>query len=89
MDRQFRTMKGDYSGESGRYMEVSYSTYNRSAYSAEVVGEERGYVQGVEDERKKFRLRMNQIIVNLKARGYPLINIAEDTGYSLEEIRVI
>jgi predicted transposase YdaD len=57
-----------------------------SLYSASRVGEERGYVLGVEDERKKFRAKMAEIIQNLKARGYPLAHIAEDTGYTVEEI---
>jgi predicted transposase YdaD len=54
--------------------------------TASRVGEERGYVLGIEDERKKFRVKMAAIIRNLKARGYPLAHIAEDTGYSVEEI---
>jgi hypothetical protein len=57
--------------------------------TASRVGEERGYVLGVEDERKKHRGKMAEIIRKLKARGYPLVHIAEDTGYSVEEIALI
>jgi hypothetical protein len=59
-----------------------------SLYTASRVGEERGYVLGVEDERKRFKAKMVEIIRNLKARGYPLTHIAEDTGYTVEEISV-
>ena len=103
MDRTFRTTRGsytkneyvrndynssDYTGVKNRYMDYS-GEQDTVLHSASLVGEERGYVLGVEDEQKKFREKMKKIISNLKARGYPLIDIAQDTGYSLEEIRVI
>ena len=89
MAQEFRTTRGEYSIDRGRYRDTYSGDRSGSSYSASVVGEERGYVLGVEDERRKFRDKMRKIITNLKARGYPLIDIAEDTGYSLEEIRVM
>ena len=71
------------------YYRRNYSGGTDNIYAATRVGEERGYVLGVEDERKKFRVKMTDIIRNLKARGYPLLHIAEDTGYSVEEVSSI
>ena len=56
------------------------------SYSASLVAEERGYVLGVEDERKKYLQKISMIIINLKARGYPLLEIAQDTGFTVDEI---
>ncbi|MCL2833959.1 MAG: hypothetical protein FWD78_12375 [Treponema sp.] len=90
MDQGFRTTRGEYTAARERNWDSVNNEQGAYLYSASmVVGEERGYVLGVEDERRKFRERMRKIISNLKARGYPLKEIAEDTGYSLEEIRII
>ena len=88
MNQEFRTTRGEYNSERGRYRDT-YNNESADSYSASVVGEERGYVLGVEDEKRKFREKMRKIIVNLKARGYSLPDIAEDTGYSLDEVRVM
>jgi len=87
MNQEFRTTRGEYSSEKGRYRDSCYEISN--SWSDSMVGEEIGYVLGVEDERRRFREKMRDIIVKLKARGYSLIDIAEDTGYTLEEISVM
>ena len=89
MDQGFRTTRGEYGAVKNRYSDNYSGGPDPEKRSLSLVGEERGYVLGVEDERKRFREKMKKIIANLKARGYPLTDIAEDTGYSLEEIRVI
>ena len=89
MERAFRTTRGEYTATRNRYREVGSGEENFDLYSASLVGEERGYILGVEDERKKLREKLCHIISNLKARGYPLRDIAEDTGLTLDEIKVI
>ena len=89
MDRVYRTTRGDYREGLNRNRETYSVDGSRNNYSASLVGEERGYVLGVEDERKKFREKMSKLIAKLKARGYPIMDIAEDTGYTLEEIQVM
>ena len=90
MEQSFRTTRGEYSGVKKFGYNNDYTAEpNYQSYSVSLVGEERGYVLGVQDEQKKFREKMNKIIKNLKARGYPLAHIAEDTGLSLEEIKRI
>jgi hypothetical protein len=63
---------------------------NSSVYgglsSAERIGAERGYAQGIEDEHRRSREKIAKIIHKLKLRGYPLEHIAEDTGLSLEDV---
>ena len=89
MNKEFRTTRGEYSSEKGRYRDTNNVDSWSSSYSSAMLGEERGYVLGVEDERRRYHDRMQKIIINLKARVYSLMDIAEDTGFSLEEISVL
>lgn len=63
---------------------------NTSVYgglsSAERIGAERGYAQGIADEHRRSREKIAKIIRKLKLRGYPLEHIAEDTGISVEDL---
>ena len=68
------------------YLENTAFNHSYSTYSAEKVGAERGYVQGLEDERRKTREKIAKIVRRLKLRGYPIEHIAEDTGLSFDEV---
>jgi predicted transposase YdaD len=54
--------------------------------SAEKIGAERGYIHGIEDERRKNREQLIKVVRRLKLRGYPIEHIAEDTGFPLEDV---
>jgi predicted transposase YdaD len=81
-DYSVNTPKGDYIWN--HYAENS-SVY-RGLSSAERIGAERGYAQGVEDERRRSREKIAKIIRRLKLRGYPVEHIAEDTGLPMEDV---
>ena len=85
-NQYFKTSAGE--KNEGKNKNYDYSVFGFGS-SASLVAEERGYVLGVEDERRKFQKKINNIISNLKARGYPLMHIAEDTGFSEDEIAAI
>ena len=58
----------------------------RGLSSAERIGAERGYAQGIEDEHRRSREKIIKIVRRLKLRGYLPEHIAEDTGLSLEDV---
>ena len=81
-DYSVSSPKGDYTWN--HYAENS-SVY-RGLSSAERIGAERGYAQGVEDERRRNREKITKIILRLKLRGYPVEHIAEDTGFPVDDV---
>ena len=87
MDNTFRTTRGEYNPAGDRFEYTGEK--DPVLRSASLVGEERGYVLGVEDERRRFREKIREIVVKLKARGYPQSDIASDFGLSLEEVSVM
>jgi predicted transposase YdaD len=84
-------MHNDYSLRPAKcdYIRHHYSE-NSSVYgslsSAERIGAERGYAQGIEDERRRSREKIAKIIRKLKLRGYSIEHIAEDTGIPIEDV---
>jgi hypothetical protein len=68
----------------------NYHPENASVYrglsSAERIGAERGYAQGIDDERRRSREHIAKIARKLKLRGCPIEYIAEDTGLSMDDV---